>query len=185
MQTLLNTRRILQCCRHSQIFQTNPTIRLISSSFERQITEPKNFSIVCGKSFPVTLNNGLIQRTFSSSARHSALIKDVSSEKSPDGESIYSGKFTARIVRVKLFSLVTSIFGVYAQPLLWQQSQLVGSTGLGVLVCSIAGIFTFVTPVLLHFIMKKYVVDIRYNKDTDEYTGVTISFFLFKNQVSE
>lgn len=116
-------------------------------------------------------------RRYSSQATKSTTTED------PLGESIYSGKYTSRIVRVKIFSLATSAMGLYAQPILWQQGQVVGGTSLGVLMCSIAGIFTFVTPALLHFVTKKYVVDIRYNKETDEYTTITVSFFLFKNKV--
>lgn len=101
------------------------------------------------------------------------------------GQSIYSGKYTSRIIRVKLFSLATSMMCLYAQPILYTQGQVVGGAGLGVLICSIVGIFTFVTPVLLHFVTKKYVVDVKYNKNTDVYTAITVSFFLFRKKVLE
>lgn len=102
----------------------------------------------------------------------------------PDGVSVYEGKYTKQILRVKMFSLTTSAMGLVAQPVLWQKGIEVSGTGLSVLICSVAGIFTFVTPLLLHFVTKKYVIDIKYNEKTDEYTCITISFFLFKNRVS-
>lgn len=105
-------------------------------------------------------------------------------EQHPDGVTIYTGKFTRQIVRVKMFSLTTSAMGLVAQPVLWHKGLEVSGTGLGVLLCSVAGLFTFVTPVLLHLVTKKYVIDIKYNKQTDEYTCMTVSFFLFENKVS-
>lgn len=101
----------------------------------------------------------------------------------PDYVSIYQGKYTHQILRVKMFSLATSAMGMLAQPILWNKSLEVGGTGLGVAICSVAGVFTFITPLLLHFVTKKYVIDIKYNEKTDEYTCVTISLFLFKNEV--
>lgn len=104
-------------------------------------------------------------------------------DSNPDEVSIYQGKYTNQILRVKMFSLTTSAMGLVAQPILWHKGIEVGGTGLGMLICSVAGIFTFVTPLLLHFVTKKYVIDIKYNEKTDEYTCVTISFFLFRNEV--
>lgn len=104
-------------------------------------------------------------------------------DSNPDEVSIYQGKYTNQILRVKMFSLTTSAMGLLAQPILWHKGIEVGGTGLGMLICSVAGIFTFVTPLLLHFVTKKYVIDIKYNEKTDEYTCVTISFFLFRNEV--
>lgn len=104
-------------------------------------------------------------------------------DSNPEEVSIYQGKYTNQILRVKMFSLTTSAMGLVAQPILWHKGIEVGGTGLGILICSVAGIFTFVTPLLLHFVTKKYVIDIKYNEKTDEYTCVTISFFLFRNEV--
>ncbi|XP_055315607.1 transmembrane protein 70 homolog, mitochondrial [Sitodiplosis mosellana] len=103
-------------------------------------------------------------------------------DSNPDEVSIYQGKYTNQILRVKMFSLTTSAMGLVAQPILWHKGLEVGGAGLSVLMCSVAGIFTFVTPLLLHFVTKKYVIDIKYNEKTDEYTCVTISFFLFRNE---
>lgn len=105
-------------------------------------------------------------------------------EQHPDGVTIYAGKFTRQIIRVKMFSLTTSAMGLVAQPVLWQKGLEVSGTGLSVFLCSVAGLFVFVTPVLLHLVTKKYVIDIKYNDQTDEYTCMTVSFFLFQNKVS-
>lgn len=98
-------------------------------------------------------------------------------------EIIYVGKFKSRIIRVKLFSLTTSVMGVAAQPILLEKGMEMGGKGLAAFLCSLAGIFTFVTPVLLHFVTKKYVINITHDQKIDEYTATTVSFFLLKNQV--
>ncbi|CAD7003981.1 unnamed protein product [Ceratitis capitata] len=51
---------------------------------------------------------------------------------------------------------------------------------MAVFLCGFAGFFTFVTPLLLHFITKKYVTEIHYNPKSDEYTATTISILLYK-----
>lgn len=147
---------------------------LTDSHYHCKTTECKQFP----KLFPSTGNN--VHRFCSSSQTKKFLNLKESDE---SGISIYEGKYSRNIVRVKLFSLGTSVMGLISQPVLWQHGQVVGGTGLGILLCSMVGIFTFVTPFLLHFVTKKYVVDIKYNKETDEYTCITISFFLYKNKV--
>ena len=44
--------------------------------------------------------------------------------------------------------------------------------------------FTFATPLLVHYVSKKYVTEMYYNRITDTYTAITYSLFLRKNQVS-
>ena len=43
--------------------------------------------------------------------------------------------------------------------------------------------FTFATPLLVHYVSKKYVTEMYYNRVTDTYTAITYSLFLRKNQV--
>ncbi|EDV97427.1 transmembrane protein 70 homolog, mitochondrial [Drosophila grimshawi] len=93
---------------------------------------------------------------------------------------IYYGTLAPRMKIVKLFSLTTSLVGIAAQPILLEQGMKIGGTGMGIFLCTIGGFFTFVTPLLLHFITKKYVTELHYNTVTDEYTATTISVILLK-----
>lgn len=182
MRILFNARGILLCSRSTQFLKTNlSSVRPITIA--DNFTGSRYFSIFQVKSLQHFQLNRIPCRKISVTSVKSNENLNPSKKTHPDGVSIYTGKYNWRIIRVKIFSLTTSVLGVCAQPFLWQKSQLIGSTGLGVLVCSTVGVFTFITPILIHFIMKKYVVDIRYNKATDEYTCYTISFFLFKNKV--
>lgn len=103
----------------------------------------------------------------------------------PQLEQIYYGTLTPKIRAVKVFSLTTSLVGLAAQPILVEQGAKLGGTALIVFMCGFVGFFTFVTPLFLHFITKKYVCRIHYDSATHEYTATTISFFLLKKEVNK
>jgi hypothetical protein len=44
--------------------------------------------------------------------------------------------------------------------------------------------FTLATPLLIHFVSKKYVTEMHYNKINDTYTAITYSLLLRKKQVN-
>ncbi|XP_039446791.1 transmembrane protein 70 homolog, mitochondrial [Culex pipiens pallens] len=107
------------------------------------------------------------------------------SSQSPASDSdfkVYYGILSPQIRAVKVFSLATSIGGVIAQPILLEQASKIGGTPMIVAICGIAGFFTFVTPLLLHLITKRYVTELYYDVTTKEYTASTITFFLMKQQ---
>lgn len=107
-------------------------------------------------------------------------------EETPIGtEKIYYGTLTPQIKAIKIFSLCTSIAGIAIQPMLIREASSIGSTSLLVAICSVVGFFTFVTPILLHFITKKYVTEIYYNAETSTYKAITINFFATKRIVSK
>lgn len=116
-----------------------------------------------------------------------AVTKPTEQKKTANDETgaeiIYTGKFKSRVLRVKLFSFSTSIMGVSATPILLQKSSELGGTALATVAGFMCAVFTFLTPMLLHFITKKYVIQITHNPATDEYVATTISFFLMKNEV--
>ncbi|CAH0579108.1 unnamed protein product [Chrysodeixis includens] len=98
-------------------------------------------------------------------------------------ECIYYGPLTPQIKGVKVFSLSSSVAGLIAQPIIIREAASLGSTSLIVALCSVVGFFTFVTPVLLHIITKKYVTELHYNPETSTYKAITINFFLARKQI--
>uniref|UniRef100_A0A182QJK9 Transmembrane protein 70 homolog, mitochondrial n=1 Tax=Anopheles farauti TaxID=69004 RepID=A0A182QJK9_9DIPT len=94
------------------------------------------------------------------------------------GNKVYYGSLTPQIRAVKVFSLATSIGGIIAQPILLEQASKVGGMPMIVAVCGFAGFFTFVTPVLLHLVTKRYVTELHYDASKQQYTATTITFFL-------
>lgn len=49
--------------------------------------------------------------------------------------------------------------------------------------CTFIGFFTFVTPMLLHFITKKYVTHLDFKPDTQTYVASTLNFFCRTKEV--
>lgn len=98
------------------------------------------------------------------------------------GRQIYSGMLTSQIKSVKVFSLTTSMAGIIGQPLLYKQIEQMGALASGAAMCFV-GFFTFVTPVLLHLVTKKYVIAMHYNDEKDTYTATTLTLLLTKREV--
>ncbi|XP_026752160.2 transmembrane protein 70 homolog, mitochondrial [Galleria mellonella] len=98
-------------------------------------------------------------------------------------ERIYYGPLTPQIRAVKVFSLCSSLAGLVAQPILIKEASTIGSTSLLVAVCSVVGFFTFITPILLHVITKKYVTEIEYDDATSTYKASTVNFFLVRKEI--
>lgn len=129
-----------------------------------------------------------ISLTPASSGQILNLVRLASTEHntpSKESEQIYYGTLSPKIRAVKVFSLTTSVVGLAVQPMLIEQGTKMGGVPMVVFLCGFAGLFTFVTPALLHFITKKYVTQISYNAEKDEYLANTISFFLFNKKVSK
>lgn len=143
-------------------------------TFPHAFVESKNVSLVHGRKLPLA-SIYLQQRcTFASSPKEDAT----------NLERVYYGTLTPRMRAVKVFSLTTSMAGLAAQPILMEEGMRIGGTGMAVLLCSIGGFFTFVTPFLLHFITKKYVTEIHYNPTTKEYVATTVNIILQTVRVS-
>ncbi|XP_039892946.1 transmembrane protein 70, mitochondrial isoform X1 [Simochromis diagramma] len=98
---------------------------------------------------------------------------------SEHGNLIYAGSLGLAVRGVKMFSYSTSAASLFLMP------QILLKTGLGVqsfalqaAFCGVIGVFTFLTPILLHIITKGYIIRLYHNPDKDVYTAVTYSVFL-------
>ncbi len=112
-------------------------------------------------------------------------------EENPDGQvtpehdaEIYRGILSTQVRLVKAFSLSTSLIGLACQPVLYHHLQS-GQHNVAIVLGTGAflSFFTFVTPLLVHFVSKKYVTEMYYDKMTDTYTAITYSLLLRKKQV--
>lgn len=116
---------------------------------------------------------------------HLSLVRNLSQKASRTiGDEkhivVYQGRLEKDIFRVKVFSMSTSVLGLVFQPILYQYAS---SLPLLIGACSVAGFFTFVTPVLLHQLTKKHVNRVTYNEAEDTYTAHTTTFFFQKRQI--
>ena len=65
-----------------------------------------------------------------------------------------------------------------------QSSGGTGNLGLALASGAFLTFFTFATPLLIHWVSKKYVTELLYNKIEDSYTAITYSLLLRKKKVN-
>lgn len=106
-------------------------------------------------------------------------------EVEPTGDTpyvVYDGALKKQLRHVKLFSIITSMTGLTMQPVIIKTMDQHGKAATAALL-TMVGFFTFVTPVLIHLMSKKYVVEIIFDPTRQEYTAATYNFFLMRKEV--
>lgn len=119
-------------------------------------------------------------KCFSSTPTRNDAAKDDSSSQE---ERIYSGGLTSQIKALKVFSISTSVIGLGVQPLVWTQFLEKYGSGATFATFTMLGFFTAVTPLMIHYIAKKYVTELYFNKKTQTYKAITFSFLLGRVEV--
>ncbi|XP_053516897.1 transmembrane protein 70, mitochondrial [Artibeus jamaicensis] len=100
-------------------------------------------------------------------------------EKSEDERLIYTGNLARTVFGVKCFSYSTSMISLAFLPYIFAQNNIVfGSLPLQILFYGIIGSFTVITPVLLHFVTKGYVIRLYHEATTDTYKAITYNVVL-------
>nr|XP_020757650.1 transmembrane protein 70, mitochondrial isoform X2 [Odocoileus virginianus texanus] len=100
-------------------------------------------------------------------------------DKSEDGRLIYTGNLARTVFGVKCFSYSTSLISLAFLPYIFAQSNVIfGSLPLQILFYGTIGSFTVITPALLHFLTKGYVIRLYHEARTDTYKAITYSVVL-------
>ncbi|XP_004602443.2 transmembrane protein 70, mitochondrial [Sorex araneus] len=100
-------------------------------------------------------------------------------EKSEGGRLIYTGNLARTVFGVKCFSYSTSLVSLACLPYILAQNNIIfGSLPLQILFYGVIGSFTVITPALLHFVTKGYVIRLYHETTTDTYKAVTYSVLL-------
>ncbi|XP_048866041.1 transmembrane protein 70, mitochondrial [Brienomyrus brachyistius] len=159
--------RLVRRC-YSTLHGLSSHLTHIPSENKKHVLQVVKSKFLC----KVVLNKPLrcsIPRSFSSSA---AVCSD-------HGKLIYTGNLGKAVLGVKFFSYSSSMFSICVTPYILLKTGLgVQSLPLQVAFFSIIGMFTFLTPVLLHLITKGYVLRLYHDRDTDTYAAVTYSALL-------
>ncbi|XP_053415223.1 transmembrane protein 70, mitochondrial [Nycticebus coucang] len=100
-------------------------------------------------------------------------------DQSEDGRLIYTGNLARAVFGVKCFSYTTSVISFAFLPYIFAQNNnaFVSLPG-QILFYGIIGSFAFITPVLLHFVTKSYVIRLYHEATTDTYKAITYNFVL-------
>ncbi|KAK8770623.1 transmembrane protein 70 homolog, mitochondrial [Amblyomma americanum] len=133
-----------------------------------------------GKYAEAFFANGLQRRGISTS---SPMKHSHDHEKSSSKTLVYLGSIRSTVKMVKSLSLTSSFLGILAQPILLQKLS-GASVGATVIVVSCASFFIFVTPLMLHYITRRYVTELTYDPDTKEFNATTLSLLNRKKEIS-
>ncbi|CAL8343544.1 unnamed protein product [Merluccius merluccius] len=86
-------------------------------------------------------------------------------------------------VGVKTFSYTTTVATMFMMPYVLFESQLATrSLAVQAIIIAIASLFTFVSPVLLHLLTKRYVIRLYHDAEEDTYTAVTYNVFMMEKK---
>ncbi|XP_012306327.2 transmembrane protein 70, mitochondrial [Aotus nancymaae] len=103
------------------------------------------------------------------------------SDKSEDGRLIYTGIMARAVFGVRCFSYSTSLLSLICLPyFVIHNNDLFESLPLSVRIvfCGILGVFTVISPVVLHFVTKSYVIRLYHDAATDTYKAITYNAML-------
>ncbi|XP_030887919.1 transmembrane protein 70, mitochondrial [Leptonychotes weddellii] len=90
-------------------------------------------------------------------------------------------RWVTRSEGVKCFSYSTSVISLALLPYIFAQNSIIfGSVPLQILFYGIIGSFTVITPALLHFVTKGYVVRLYHEATTDTYKAITYNVVLLE-----
>nr|XP_020668591.1 transmembrane protein 70, mitochondrial [Pogona vitticeps] len=95
------------------------------------------------------------------------------------GRLIYRGNLAKAVAGVKFFSYSTSMLNIAIMTYISLGTGFdIDSLPLKIALYSGIGFFTFVTPVMLHFFTKGYVIRLYHKAETDTYTAFTYNIIL-------
>lgn len=104
-------------------------------------------------------------------------------EKSKDLELIYTGVLNKKLFWVKFVSLTSSVVGLCMLPMGFMKCLENNNNIAAFGILTLMAVFTFGTPIFLHFITRSYALHIYYNKNKDNYIVERFTFFLRTNQI--
>jgi transmembrane protein 70 len=170
--------RSLSTC--SQLRITNSAV-----SYNREFPHPKNaMPQICTRNISTSVVN--CSQKESKMDKSPFKLKDFDEESLDKGEQnphvIYTGMLNRQMKHVKIFSITTSVMGLWMQPVIYQNT---GEHGMAAMIAALGmvGFFTYVTPFLIHMVCKKYVTEIIYDPKSNNYTAVTANFFLRRKEI--
>lgn len=91
------------------------------------------------------------------------------------GKLVYYGPFSSKVRGVKMLSVSSSLTGMSLFPFLVMRAEklppfLQGLCGL------VAGFFIFLQPVIIHWLVYRYVIALYYDSQTKTFTATTVTF---------
>jgi len=143
------------------------TCAILSTNIEKILTPIENAAVL-----RIRCKSTAFTRTFSSSSSSST---DPPSDQTNNQVLAYVGNLTHPVKVLKLFSISTSLVGIAAQPILYKA---LGTVHVAVLVSfgTFFCLFTYCTPFLFHWVLKRYVIRLTFDPSSQLFTAYTFNF---------
>lgn len=106
--------------------------------------------------------------------------------KSRLGQLVYSGPQNTTVLLVKSFSLSTSLVAVCLQPIIWSKylAEVDSAAALLYIITTMTlSAVMLGTPFLLHILTKRYVKELYYDAEKDQWTAVVYNIFVRETTV--
>ncbi|XP_071856787.1 transmembrane protein 70 homolog, mitochondrial [Bombus fervidus] len=112
-------------------------------------------------------------------------VSDKHSEKNTiEREMIYNGTLRNKVRNIKIVSLLTSAISVISQPIIYmkilEEDNVVGAGTL----FAILNVMTISSPLLIHFLTKRYVIDMYHYPKEEKYTAKLFSFLCKEREIT-
>lgn len=104
-----------------------------------------------------------------------AIDRAVPPDEATFGNLVYVGSISRQIYASKLISFTSSVGGIAIQPVLLREMENLPIFA-QIVVESFCGFFVFLTPFLLHFVARRYVLRLYYDPTTNLFTTVSLRF---------
>ncbi|XP_071085054.1 transmembrane protein 70 homolog, mitochondrial-like [Haliotis cracherodii] len=151
----------------------------------QQVKGHYGMTLTCGRT-KFQLGNRItplsaFSRSFASETNQDALT-EMPLKHPVKGELVYGGPLWKMVKGIKAFSVSTSMIGLGLQPYILMNA---GEAAMfsKVMIGGTISFFIFITPLLIHFVTKKYVTYCYLNRDTGSFTAATYSFFLRRKEI--
>lgn len=112
-------------------------------------------------------------------------VSDKHSERNAiEREMIYNGSLKNKVRTVKIMSLLSSVISVISQPIIYmkilEEDNVVGAGTLFALV----NVVTISSPILIHFLTKRYVIEMYHYPKEEKYTAKLFSFLCKEREIT-
>lgn len=95
---------------------------------------------------------------------------------------VYEGQLTPSVRRIKMFSLTTTFLGLVAYPFLFKKASSQKKSALAHVFVGWTLIMVIFSPLALNYITKRYISELRFNRDTRTFRAITFNLFNLRTE---
>ena len=111
-------------------------------------------------------------------------VSDKHSERNTnEREMIYNGTLTNKVRNIKLISLLSSVVSVISQPIIYMKILEEDNLASAGTLFALLNVVTISSPLLIHFLTRRYVIEMYHYPNEERYTAKLYSFLCKEREV--